>query len=74
MVSKQIVIEIAPDGSVTVRAEGYTGPGCVDAVRRFSEALGLETEAENLPEFYLTADGHTDEDAGLSIGGEGALW
>jgi hypothetical protein len=67
---KQIVIEIAPDGSVTVRAEGYTGPGCVDAVRRFSEVLGLETEAENLPEFYLDAG----EDAGLTIGGEGSLW
>jgi hypothetical protein len=65
---KRIVIEIAPDGAVTVRAEGYAGPGCVEAVHRFSEALGLETEAENLPEFYLA----TDEDAGLTIGGEGA--
>lgn len=71
MNGKQIVIEISPDGTVTVRAEGYTGPGCVDAARRFSEALGLETEAENLPEYYLD----TDEDAGLTIGGEGtATW
>ena len=66
---KQIVIEIAPDGSVTVRAEGYTGPACVEAVRRIAEVLGLATDEEHLPEFYL-AEG----EAGLTIGGEGGGW
>lgn len=66
MSEKQIVVEIAPDGKITIRAEGYTGPGCVEAVKRYAVALGVEVEAANLPEFYLTAD----EDSELITGGD----
>lgn len=61
----EIIVTIAPDGTIKVEAQGYTGPGCVDAVKKFSEALGLEEESEHKPEFYL----ESEEETGLQLGG-----
>lgn len=55
MAEKKIIVGIRPDGVITVRAEGYQGPGCVRDVRRIAEALGITVEEDHLPEFYLQA-------------------
>lgn len=68
MAEQQVIIKIEPDGSIQVQAAGFTGPSCVDAVRRYAQALGIELDAENLPEFYqVEADSSS-----LAIGGEGS--
>ena len=55
MNNKLIVVEISPDGTVTVRAEGYQGPSCADAVKKIAEALGGEiVDEEHTAEYYQT--------------------
>lgn len=67
MNGKQIIVKVRPDGSIQIEAEGYSGPGCVEAVRHYAELLGLTVEEENKPEFYLAG---TEEGTGLTLGGE----
>jgi len=63
---KKIIVEIAPDGKVTVRAEGYTGPSCVEAVKRIAAELGVADEEQHTAEFYLTA---ASSEEGVTVGG-----
>lgn len=58
---KSVVVRIKPDGSVVVEAEGFTGPACVDAVRRYAEALGVAVSEEHLPDFYVQRNAEDDE-------------
>ena len=65
MTEKAVIVEIAPDGSIVIRADGFVGPGCVEAVRAYASALGLEIEGALLPEFYQVEATDT-----LTIGGD----
>jgi hypothetical protein len=49
---KQIIIDIAPDGSTKIETKGYTGASCRDGSRFLEEALGVKTGEK------LTADFH----------------
>ena len=52
---KNLVINIKPDGSTVVEANGFAGVGCKDASRAFEMALagpGGDTETKPKPEFY----------------------
>jgi len=37
---KRIIIEIFPDGKVTVDAQGFKGKGCVDDLKWLEDLLG----------------------------------
>jgi hypothetical protein len=41
---REIVIDVAPDGSVKVEAKGYTGAECELATKAFEDAVGRVTE------------------------------
>ena len=47
-----IHINIAPDGSLQVDAEGFIGNGCTDATAALEQALGRVTERLRKPEYY----------------------
>jgi len=49
---KTIEITVSPEGAVTVRTRGFTGPACRDASRFLEQALGTRTAEA------LTADFH----------------
>ena len=40
---KTIEITVSPEGAVTVRTKGFTGPACRDASRFLEQALGTRT-------------------------------
>jgi hypothetical protein len=40
---KRVVIEIYPDGKVTVDAKGYTGKACTEDLKWLEELLGKPT-------------------------------
>lgn len=48
----QVIITIKPDGSVTVKAEGYQGPSCADVTRPFIDALGKRLIETPTPEMF----------------------
>lgn len=51
-----IEITIAPDGTVTTKVQGGSGPSCRNATRAIREALGQTVEDRALPEYYQQAD------------------
>ena len=65
MTEKAVIVEVKPDGSIVIRADGFVGPGCVEAVRQYAAALGLEIEGELLPEFY-----QVEATDALTVGGD----
>lgn len=48
----EIIIKIAPDGTVETRVVGGCGKSCKDATKPLRDALGLTTEDRNLPEYH----------------------
>jgi len=48
----EIIVEIRPDGTVTIRAKGFKGAKCLEATAPFEEILGGDIEREKLPEYY----------------------
>ena len=49
---KQIIVEVEPDGAVTIDAVGFTGTDCVAATQFLEEALGAKTQVQTKPEFH----------------------
>ena len=49
---KQIIIEVEPDGAVTIDAVGFTGTDCVAATQFLEEALGAKIQVHKKPEFH----------------------
>lgn len=47
-----IVIEIATDGAVQLKTQGFEGPACLAASRELEAALGLTENEELLPEYF----------------------
>ena len=48
--SRRILVRVAPDGALTVEAEGFQGKGCEAATRAIEEALGKPTHRTLKPE------------------------
>ena len=47
-----IHIDIGPDGSTRIEAEGFSGTGCTEATAAIEQALGTVVTRERKPEFY----------------------
>ena len=48
--SRRILVRVAPDGALTVEADGFQGKGCEAATRAIEEALGKRTGRTLKPE------------------------
>ncbi len=48
--SRRIVVRVAPDGALTVEADGFQGKDCEAATRAIEEALGKRTGRTLKPE------------------------
>lgn len=44
MRSKTIIVEVAPDGSLKIEGQGFSGPSCEAASKFLEEALGVTGE------------------------------
>ena len=55
MSKEQVIIDIAPDGAVSVTAQGIKGAACKDATRQIEAALGKVTADKPTDELYQTA-------------------
>ena len=63
MNSGEVKITISPDGSnVEMDADGFTGGGCKDLMRRTMEMLGDVMDEKRKPEYY------TQGGAGTKVG------
>jgi hypothetical protein len=51
-VAKQIIVTIAPDGTPTVKTEGYQGRECQKASKFLEDALGTVTAEQLTPEYH----------------------
>ena len=49
---KEIIVEISPDGKVSVRTQGFVGRECYEASRLIEEALGQVTEDKKTAEYF----------------------
>jgi hypothetical protein len=49
-VSRRILVRVAPDGGLTVEADGFQGKGCEAATRAIEDALGKRTGRTLKPE------------------------
>ena len=48
--SRRILVRVAPDGALTVEADGFQGKGCEAATKAIEEALGKRTGRTLKPE------------------------
>ena len=48
---KTIIVEIASDGTVTLEANGFTGPACMASTRFLEDALGQVRQRRHKPEY-----------------------
>jgi hypothetical protein len=51
-VKKELIIEIAPDGSLRIKTEGFKGAECEEELKPIEKALGQVTERTRTSEFY----------------------
>ena len=49
----EVIINIARDGKVSVKAEGWTGPSCSTITEPYRKALGKEISVVPTTEAYL---------------------
>ena len=52
MAGKTIHVDIGPDGSTRIEAEGFSGKGCVEATAALEQALGSVRERARKPEYF----------------------
>ncbi|WP_437193906.1 DUF2997 domain-containing protein [Planctomicrobium sp. SH527] len=52
MSQRELEIEIAPDGKVTVRTIGIKGKECLDVAQALIQGIGTEEHREMTTEFY----------------------
>ena len=51
----ELVIQISPDGSISVEVKGVPGPGCADVSKCLEDALGDVVQRERTSEYYQEA-------------------
>jgi hypothetical protein len=52
---KEIIIEVAPNGQVTIEAVGFKGKSCDAATAAFEDALGTVSDKKKKPEYHNDA-------------------
>jgi hypothetical protein len=52
--TKEIVVEIKPDGSVVVEGKGFVGAECTKATKYIEEQLGVKTSFSKKAEYKQT--------------------
>jgi len=52
---REIVIQIAADGSIALEVKGVPGPDCLQFTKALEEALGEVVQRERTSEFYHEA-------------------
>ena len=62
-----VVVEVSPDGKITVRVEGVHGPTCVALARHLASLLGVTESEEHTDEFWLL-EGLPPDQAARRIG------
>ncbi len=50
---EEIIIDISPDGVVTVTTKGFRGKSCVDAAKLFEQAIGKVSDTKLTNEYHL---------------------
>jgi hypothetical protein len=55
VMKREMVIQIAPDGSISLEVKGVKGGECLDFSKLLEEALGEVTQREKTSEFYQEA-------------------
>ena len=60
----RILVRVAPDGALSVEAEGFQGKGCEDATRPFEQALGVRAERTLKPEHRHTVNRQQSQSLG----------
>ncbi len=53
--TKTIEITVSPEGSVSVKTNGFSGSSCRDATRELERALGISSRETLLPEYFQQA-------------------
>ncbi len=56
--TKKIEITVRPDGSTSIKTQGFTGSSCRDATRDMEKALGLAGREHLLPEYFVNNETH----------------
>ena len=51
---EEIIIDIGPNGDVTVEGVGISGPECLQLTKAIEDALGTVTKVVKKPEFLRT--------------------
>ena len=51
---KEIVIDIAEDGEISLETKGFTGKACVEESQFLKDVLGKETFKRLTPAYYST--------------------
>ena len=49
---KEIVIDIAEDGEISLETKGFTGKACVEESQFLKDMLGKETYQRLIPAYY----------------------
>jgi hypothetical protein len=49
---KELIIEIAPDGNLRIKTEGFKGSECEEELKPIEKALGKVTERVKTSEYY----------------------
>lgn len=49
---KRLKFRISPDGSVEIKAEGFTGATCEEATRAYEDSLGKTVSDERTEDYY----------------------
>ncbi len=52
--SKRIILTVAPNGTPTLKTEGYQGKACKDASKFLEQALGAVESEKLTPEYHQT--------------------
>ncbi len=52
--TKEIVVEIKPDGAITIEGKNFKGIECDRAMKVFEDALGVTKSRTNKPEYKQT--------------------
>jgi len=52
MAQQEIIMEIAPDGTITMKIRGVKGKQCIEITKALEEALGIIKERRLTTEYY----------------------
>lgn len=52
----ELVIQIAPDGTVKLEVQGVSGSGCMDITRELENDIGKVLTREKKPEYFSVKD------------------